>query len=415
MLEVMGVFVHVPDVGNIVLLEVGVDTLADADEPILVAAGNVEQLQLLDGRRRIGHEFRRRPRVRGRGKPAHPRKGVEVCQAEVERLPAAHGKPGQRAVLAIGLHGIVGLDKGNDVLEEIVLERRSPAPEAGAQTATPATARIRVGRGIAIGQDEDHGFELLVCDQIIENDIRHSLLGPFLLLIAADAVEQIEHGILLVLVVAGRGIDLHPALHPNRLRVVIHALEFAVFDAFARLVESIRRIRKHGFVVRVQGDGAAPQATATAPPALAAVGGGSRWRQSRLSFGGGLRTSQVANLAGELNLIARNFAGEHDAKVIALGVQQLDKRHRIAVHFSFLELSVAFLVRHLDTGLAGQGGAVLLEVEGVFLQAALGFEFSLPGAGHIGRGSGAGEGREGQNEDGDFHGFGWWVVTWFRY
>ena len=38
--------VDVPDVRHVVLLQVDVDALGDADEPVLVAAGKVEQLQL---------------------------------------------------------------------------------------------------------------------------------------------------------------------------------------------------------------------------------------------------------------------------------------------------------------------------------------------------------------------------------
>ena len=45
MLEIMPMFVHVPDVRNSFLFQVGVHSLADADQAILVAAGKPEQLQ----------------------------------------------------------------------------------------------------------------------------------------------------------------------------------------------------------------------------------------------------------------------------------------------------------------------------------------------------------------------------------
>ena len=41
MLEVMRVFVHVPDVRHVLLFQVSVDVLADANEAVLVAARDV--------------------------------------------------------------------------------------------------------------------------------------------------------------------------------------------------------------------------------------------------------------------------------------------------------------------------------------------------------------------------------------
>jgi hypothetical protein len=52
-LEIVRVLIHVPDVRHVVFLEVGVDILADADEAVLVATGEVEKLELLRGIRRI--------------------------------------------------------------------------------------------------------------------------------------------------------------------------------------------------------------------------------------------------------------------------------------------------------------------------------------------------------------------------
>ena len=36
-------FIHVPDVGNVMFLEIAVHTLADTDQPILVPATEVQQ------------------------------------------------------------------------------------------------------------------------------------------------------------------------------------------------------------------------------------------------------------------------------------------------------------------------------------------------------------------------------------
>src|SRR5260370_27052147 len=66
MVEVMSVFIHMPDVRNVLLLQVGVKALADADQAILIAIRDIEELQLPGSRRRVRHEFLRSFRVRRR-------------------------------------------------------------------------------------------------------------------------------------------------------------------------------------------------------------------------------------------------------------------------------------------------------------------------------------------------------------
>ncbi len=53
----MGMRVHVPDVRHALFFQVVVDALADADQAVLVAAAEPQQLQFLLGGRRIGHEL----------------------------------------------------------------------------------------------------------------------------------------------------------------------------------------------------------------------------------------------------------------------------------------------------------------------------------------------------------------------
>src|SRR5262245_23547571 len=77
MLEAVRVFIHVTDVRKVLLLQVGVDALADANQAVLVAAGNVEELQLLRCLLEVGHKFSGRFRVRRTRKAADPREGVE--------------------------------------------------------------------------------------------------------------------------------------------------------------------------------------------------------------------------------------------------------------------------------------------------------------------------------------------------
>src|SRR5688572_808190 len=89
-------------------------------------------------------------------------------------------------------------------------------------------------------------------------------LGPLLALIATNAMEQIQHRIFFVFGIAGRRVNLHPPFHPDSFRIVINPLEFAMRNSLARFVETLWRIRKGRFVVRLQLDRAAKSATAAA-------------------------------------------------------------------------------------------------------------------------------------------------------
>ena len=73
---------------------------------------------------RIGDQLRGGLRVRGRGEAADPGEGVEVGQPEVERLAAAHRQAGEGPVLAVGLDRVARLDRGDHVLQQVLLERR---------------------------------------------------------------------------------------------------------------------------------------------------------------------------------------------------------------------------------------------------------------------------------------------------
>ena len=57
MLEVVRVFIHVPNVRNFSFFEISVDVLTDANQVVLVAAGNLEQFQLLLRLFRVGQKF----------------------------------------------------------------------------------------------------------------------------------------------------------------------------------------------------------------------------------------------------------------------------------------------------------------------------------------------------------------------
>ena len=123
---VVRVAIHMPDMRDAILLEILVHRLADANQTVLVAAAEPYQLQLF-GNRRVRHQRRwRLPCVGRRREPADIGERLGVNQADVQRLAAAHRKAGQGAVVAIGIYGVVGIDVRDDVLEQVILERRQP-------------------------------------------------------------------------------------------------------------------------------------------------------------------------------------------------------------------------------------------------------------------------------------------------
>ncbi len=221
--------------------------------------------------------------------------------------------------------------------------------------------------------------------------------APFLF-VAANAVKEIQHGIPRVGRVAGRRIDERLAFVADGFGIVLDHLELAVGDAFARLVETVRRIRKGRFVVRAKRDRSTKSATTTLP----ALAGGDLSRV-RFAFGDDVLLRECSNLARELELIAGNRARVGDANVIALKIQHLDKRNLVAGDFAFLQLGFALLIIYFRVGLPGQVGAVLLEGIGAFLEADLRIELGFPSAGDGGGEAEPRQGCEGQESDFSFH------------
>jgi hypothetical protein len=211
--------------------------------------------------------------------------------------------------------------------------------------------------------------------------VRHAAFGPLFALVAADAVEQIEHGIFLVLRIAGRRVNLHPALCAHRLRVVINALQFAVLDSFACFVESLGRIWKSRFVVRLQFNRSTESAAATARALLPRRG--ISFGCAAFAFGCGFRRTEVADFARELDLVGRDFPRVGDLNIVVLNLQRLNERHRFALDLAVLQLGFAFLAVAFHVGFASDARAVLLERERVFLQTTLGVELGFPCSGDV--------------------------------
>lgn len=107
--------IAVPDVGNVVVAQVSVNTLADPYQAVLLPAGQPEQFELGLRGGGVGDELLGRLGV-GRGREgADPGERVEVRQSKVEGLAAAHRQAGQGAVLAVRFSRVARLDRWDHV------------------------------------------------------------------------------------------------------------------------------------------------------------------------------------------------------------------------------------------------------------------------------------------------------------
>src|SRR5436190_17372326 len=95
--------------------------LANADESILISAGEPEELELF-GRGGVGEEVARFFGVGRGGEAPDPGEFVEVGESEVQGLPAAHGEAGEGAVFAVRVGAVTGLDSRDDVVQQVALE-----------------------------------------------------------------------------------------------------------------------------------------------------------------------------------------------------------------------------------------------------------------------------------------------------
>src|SRR6185437_1485910 len=87
--RIVGMGIDIPDVRHVVFFQISMHALADVDQAILVAAGDPQQLELL-GLVRVRQKLLRRLRIWRRRETADPCESIDVCQAKVQRLSAAH-------------------------------------------------------------------------------------------------------------------------------------------------------------------------------------------------------------------------------------------------------------------------------------------------------------------------------------
>ena len=102
--------------------------------------------------------------------------------------------------------------------------------------------------GSTIGHDDDHRHGFAVGDQVVHDHL--GLAEPMPLgFVAADAVQKIEHGILLAGRVIGRRVHVHVADGADGLGVVLDHLQLAVRNVVADGLEVGRRIVEGWLVV----------------------------------------------------------------------------------------------------------------------------------------------------------------------
>ena len=214
-------------------------------------------------------------------------------QADRKCLAPTHRQPRDRPVLAVSLHGIVRFDIGDDVLQQVVFKAADEVAEpalaatrsaggrhqtieaggelflvqfagveflveglGGGEEFFPRHDAVLVGIGSlhdrpredrarprplgrAVGHDHDHGDDLLVGEEIVENDVGCTVPGPAPFVITG-AVQQIEDRVFGVFRVAGRQVDRHLACVADRFRVVLHGLNLAALDTVAPAGEAAR-------------------------------------------------------------------------------------------------------------------------------------------------------------------------------
>ncbi len=240
--------VDMPDVGDAFFFQIFLDVLADPHESILVAAGDEEEFEGL-GFFGVGEELGGWAGVGGGGESADPGEGVGIGEAKVEGLASAHGEAGEGAVFAVGFGGVFGFDEGDDASEEVFVE----FAEGGGGFEDVAFGAV-VRAGASVGHDDDHGFGEFVVDEVVEDGLGGAVVGPFALG-SADAVKEVEDGILFVGGIVGRGVDEEFAFVADGFGVVFKGFDFAFGGVSAGLVESGRGGGEGGFVVGAEFDG----------------------------------------------------------------------------------------------------------------------------------------------------------------
>ena len=202
-------------------------------------------------------------------------------------------------MLAVGNDGIPRFDGRDYILQQISLEVR----ERGSRS-EHITFRAVILLSTTIGHHNDHGNNLLIRDQIIQDHFRLAGALPFGL-IPTNAMQEIEHRVLLIGGITGRSVDVHVAARADRLRIVLNHLQLAVRNVIADDVEFGRRIGEGRFVVGSECDRTSESSAATAT----GTGGGGFFRLDRSGLSGvrrgrgGLGAGRRSRLRSDLDRV----------------------------------------------------------------------------------------------------------------
>ena len=157
-----------------------------------------------------------------------------MTQSEVQRLSATHRQTGNGAVLPVGIYAEVLLDVRNQTADEVFVE----IAEGPERTHTTGTRVILLCASVR--HHHNHVGHLPVGIEVVHDDVRHTaILIPFVL-VATNAMQQVEHAVLLLGIILRRQIDVCLTGCTYRFRLVLNEFHRTFCNSCTLLVETLR-------------------------------------------------------------------------------------------------------------------------------------------------------------------------------
>ncbi len=285
-------------------------------------------------------------------------------------------------MLAIGDNRVTRFDGGDDIVKQVAFEVRERRCRS-----EHITFRTIVFLSTAVGHHDDHRFHFTVSNQIVHNRLGLTESLP-LGLIPADAVQEIEYGVLLIGRIAGRSVDVHVTAGTDRLRIVLDHLQLAMWNVIADAIETGRRIIEGRFVIGAERDASTAWNPRLSRPGLHSIRRSCWWRVRPRSCLYAFRLSHflgdITDLAGKGNFILADLAGIGDAQFIAAEVEQFNEVQRIARDLKFLQFHFPPSFTRLHGSPTRECFTINFECEQILLQANACVKIRLPISCHIG-------------------------------
>ena len=117
------------------------------------------------------------------------------------------------------------------------------AGSSPSRTATAEDIALRLVRGATVGHDHDHRHHLAVGNQVVEDAVGGAELRP-VSFVAADPMQQIEHGVFAVGRIPWRRVDHRRTAGIGDPRGILDSLDSPGLDAWAAGIEAVRRVRE---------------------------------------------------------------------------------------------------------------------------------------------------------------------------